>query len=190
MKEIIFAFFKTIAQKLSGRGLTKWPWVGKVYQILFRSFRPRGVIEVVIHNLRLRINAADPGIAPWLLMGKEFSPAEIKILEQCLKPGMAFVDVGANIGYFSLIAAKLVGSQGRVYAFEPNEENFNLLAQNIKLNNFSQVTAIKKGVSDRNGAAKLYLDLKNPCRHSLIPSETLPTTEIETVTLDSFFNNQ
>lgn len=190
MKKALFSLFRAVERQLGGRGLGDWPLVGAWYRALFRAVRPRGIVEVVTRSIRLRINAADPGIAPWLLMGKEFSPGEVRLLERTLKPGMIFVDVGANIGYFTLIAAKLVGFTGKVYAFEPDEDNFNLLYQNIKLNNFSQVVAIKRGVSDRNGQAKLYRDPNNPCRHSLAPNETAQVIEIATVTLDEFFADQ
>ena len=187
MKNILFSLFKTIGQKLSGRGLGNYSWVGAWYQALFRALRPRGIVEISFRDFRLRVNATDPGIAPWLLMGKEFSPAEVRLLERLLKPGMAFVDVGANIGYFSLLAAKLVGPAGRVYAFEPDEENFSLLQQNIELNNLHNIVAVKKGISDKIGQTILYRDLENPCRHSLAPKPNGETVMIETTTLDNFF---
>ena len=54
-----------------------------------------------------------------------------------LQRGDVFVDVGANIGYFSVLAACLVGEGGQVFAFEPDPDNFRLLRDNVALNGFS-----------------------------------------------------
>jgi len=73
-----------------------------------------------------------------------------------LKPGDAFVDVGANVGYFSLLAAKLVGPRGRVVAIEASPEVFKLLRRNLELNRAYNVRAVNVAISDREGRAQLY----------------------------------
>ena len=67
---------------------------------------------------------------------------------------------------------------------------FKLLSQNIELNNFFWVTAIKKGVADKNGHAKFYRDPNNPCRHSLTPNSYEDMVTVEVTTLDNFFAEQ
>jgi FkbM family methyltransferase len=68
-----------------------------------------------------------------------------------LKPGDLFVDVGANMGYFSLLASKLVGSEGRVLAFEPCLDNFVWLACNLQLNRADNVLTFSSALSDGSG---------------------------------------
>jgi FkbM family methyltransferase len=66
-------------------------------------------------------------------------PAVTRSVEAVLRPGMAFVDVGANVGYFSMLAASRVGPSGEVFAFEPSQTNVKLLHLNRVLNGFQNV---------------------------------------------------
>lgn len=68
-------------------------------------------------------------------------PSVVQGLEELVQPGWTAIDVGANIGYFTLLMAKRVGPQGKVIAFEPLAENFNILQENIKLNRHPNVVA-------------------------------------------------
>ena len=62
-----------------------------------------------------------------------------KIVENYVKEGDYVVDLGANIGYYTLIFAKLVGKKGKVFAFEPDKDNFRLLKKNIQTNCYSNI---------------------------------------------------
>jgi len=70
--------------------------------------------------------------------------------------GQTFVDVGAHIGYYTILASKIVGPKGKVLAFEPSSENLALLAKNVELNNCTNVTIYPYAASDRAGNSKLY----------------------------------
>ena len=70
---------------------------------------------------------------------------------QFLKPGMTFVDVGAHIGEYTLLAAKLVGTSGKVHAFEPQTSLFPLLNKNIEINEIEHVNLNQSALSDRVG---------------------------------------
>ena len=78
-----------------------------------------------------------------------WEPYETSLLLQLLKPGHVFVDVGANIGYFSLLAASLVGETGAVFAFEPDPQNFTLLQASAEHNGLAHiVTALQAGLGE------------------------------------------
>lgn len=169
--------------------MNKLPGVGKLYRFFYVKLKPSGIVQVFSEGHKIFIDSKDTGIAPFLLMGKPFAPDEIALLKKILKPGMVFVDIGANIGYFSLIASKLIGETGKVFSFEPDPDNFFLLEKNIKANNYKNIIAVKKAVADKIGKAKLYLDKENLCGHSLVSKEGNKFVETETITLDEFFRN-
>src|SRR5207302_7866683 len=67
-------------------------------------------------------------------------------LQQCLRPGMIFYDIGANIGFFSLLAARIVGKDGRVVAFEADPEIAARLREHVTRNNFPAISVEEKAV--------------------------------------------
>jgi hypothetical protein len=85
-----------------------------------------------------------------------WEPTETEYLLDNLGPGDTFVDIGANIGYFSVIAADLVEKEGRVYAFEPDDKNFALLEANLNLNGAANARAVNAAVSNVSCKATLY----------------------------------
>jgi len=96
-----------------------------------------------------------------------------------LQPGDVFVDVGANIGYFSLLAASRVGARGRVFAFEPDPDNFRLLEANAELNGSAGcVTAVQAALAETAGAGRLYLSRDNLGDHRVFagddPRDSVP----------------
>jgi FkbM family methyltransferase len=96
------------------------------------------------------------GIAREVCFTGRYGPQETRLLRHFLTPGMTFVDVGANWGYFTLLAASLVGPRGRVLALEPEPRLFGLLEQNLRLNDLEHVTAIRAAASDRRSNKILH----------------------------------
>lgn len=123
---------------------------------------------------------------------KSFDQQVIKAAKLHIKEGDVVVDVGANIGYYTLLFAKLVGPSGKVYAFEPHPENFQILKKNILENGYRNVILEKKAVSSKNGIEKLYIDKDMATRHSFLKSfvTTSKFVEVDTITLDSYFGKK
>ena len=94
-----------------------------------------------------------------------FEPETVALLRTLLALGDLFVDVGANIGYFSRLGATLVGPAGMVCAVEPEPENFASLAANTR--GLPQVLACQLALSDRDGVAQLLLS-SHASSHSLV----------------------
>ena len=92
---------------------------------------------------------------------------ETQLFLERLKPDSVFVDVGANIGYYTLIAASLIGEQGKIFSFEPDPENFYLLQRNLQHNHFSSVDAVDAALSDEDSIGKLYLNEDNYGDHQV-----------------------
>lgn len=95
-------------------------------------------------------------ITPAILQSHEYEPRTSDFIKRWLKPGQTFVDAGANIGYFTILASKIVGEDGRVYVFEPSISNFKVLKANIQLNKCSNITVINKALLDKAGQSRLY----------------------------------
>lgn len=111
----------------------------------------------------------------------------IQMLKEHLKKGDYFIDIGAHIGYFSLVAGRLVGAEGRVYAFEPEPNNFAQLLKNIEANGYNNIVPIQKAVSNITSICDLKLD-KNSCCNSLyLAPEQIGTIKVDATTLDEFF---
>lgn len=90
-----------------------------------------------------------------LIYCHHFEAHERKFLNKFLRPGDVFVDVGANIGLFTLIAAERVGPEGKVVAFEPTAKTFGRLVDNVRLNRLSNVECLKLALSDSQGQLQL-----------------------------------
>lgn len=80
-----------------------------------------------------------------------YEPGTLSLLRKLLREGSTFVDVGANVGAFSLSASDIVGAAGRIYAIEPSPCIYNALIKNIKLNNFTNIVPLLMAVSKING---------------------------------------
>ena len=91
-------------------------------------------------------------------------------LARMLGPGMAVLDVGANIGYYSIMMGKYVGDAGKIYAIEPAPFNYDLLNSNVRLNAMEGlVETFHMGMSDKRGTEQLYLSNKSNC-HTFVPN--------------------
>jgi len=103
-----------------------------------------------------------------LALNGEYEPVETKLILELVKPGAAILDIGANIGYYSLLFAKLTGPSGQVFAFEPDPYSYDLLQQNILENGYTNIFAFQLGVSDQNEELVLYRDPFNNLDHRVL----------------------
>ncbi len=148
-------------------------WMGKLLlrsPSSLRSLRDVPVLGDWIHRLSHRILPteekvwaqveAGPAQGLWLelkprtgrnYLRGEVEPAVQNILADWLRPGMVFYDLGANIGLFSLLAARIAGPSGQVFSFEPDAAVAERLRRNIARNAFSHVTVVNAGVWSATG---------------------------------------
>lgn len=119
-----------------------------------------------------------------------YEPFETELLKNQIGSGNTVLDIGANIGYYTLIFAKSVGSEGRVFAFEPDPTNFNLLKQNIALNGYQNVTLEQKAVYSANRTMELFLNEDNQSDHRIYQTKIhQPCVVVDAVSLDNYFRN-
>ena len=117
---------------------------------------------------------------------------DFKIIKNNVKDGDNVIDLGANIGYFTLILAKLVGPTGKVFAFEPDPRNLALLKKNVEYNNYKNVIIVPKAVSNVNDKCTLYTGQKTFGQNKIYKPKKTKTQKFipidsETVRLDDFF---
>lgn len=169
--------------------------------LAYRRVRPKGIVLIDVERNKMYVNADDVSIAPSLLMDGVWEKFKTELLKKIIKEGMVVVDIGANIGYYSLIAAKLVGKSGIVYAFEPEPSNYELLCKNIEVNNYTNVIPVRKAISDKNGKVNLWFEKERMVNPSFSKENVLDASkheslekggfiEVETISLDDFFENK
>jgi FkbM family methyltransferase len=88
------------------------------------------------------------------ILNGTYEREQTALFEQMLRPGDTVLDVGANVGYYTLLAAVLVGEHGRVHAFEPEPRNAGFLRRHAAINRCRNVTVQQAAVSDRAGTAR------------------------------------
>jgi len=163
-----------------GRLQFQYPWLGSLLRRVARSIASNeGVIANGVGK-GLLFNATG-GYAGYLLGTTEVE--EQQAFAGFLKPGGVFYDLGANIGFYSTLAGRLVGEMGAVYAFEPFPESAERARQNAARNGFAHVQIFELAVSDANGTANFAL-LDKSASHRINQEESGAGIEVRCVTLD------
>src|SRR5215469_1379591 len=91
-----------------------------------------------------------------------WEPELIELVSKTVKSGFNVVDVGAHIGYYSLLFSRLVGPTGHVIAFEPVPKNFEFLSENLELNTCTNVEPINRAVLDRSVQIRIEMPENDP----------------------------
>lgn len=107
-------------------------------------------VRLELPQFQLYVQAHDAAVGQPLRATQQYEPHVCTAIRSVLRPGMIFLDVGANIGFFTMFAASLVGSTGRVFAVEPFQSNLKLLYLNAQLNGFAHVTILPFAASDES----------------------------------------
>jgi FkbM family methyltransferase len=118
-----------------------------------------------------------------------YEPQISQLIQKHLKPNQVALDIGANIGYFSLLMAKQVGLKGTVVAFEPIPSVYNSLYQNLSLNHCLQVKAEQKAVADKVGEANMHFDEASPLSF-LSKLDNMGNLTVPVITIDDYLKTQ
>jgi FkbM family methyltransferase len=163
---------------------------------LLRKFRVQ-FVQVRVGKVKIWIDLRD-GLGEYWFVHQRYEPFETSLIEKLAKPGMFVLDVGANVGYYTVILASKVGRSGQVIAFEPDPDNLVLLRRNIQSNRLSNVVCEQAAVMSYEGEATLYRSSINYGDHRVFDSQDdrdfndgrpRSTVSIRTVSLDKYLRD-
>jgi FkbM family methyltransferase len=140
--------------------------------------------ELRIHGAVVALNPADPVVSGALTLGV-YERAETRFFRLACRPGMIFLDVGANVGYYTALAMHRVQASGAIVAMEPDPDSFSYLLKTVGLNGQTKVTCVRKAAAAETGEATLFVSRDNRGDNRLYPSH--PGTDsirVLTITVD------
>jgi FkbM family methyltransferase len=182
-----------------GRNLFRW-YLSKFplrdgkayfYERLHSFLRPADRYAVVRldQGFRMKLDLQDPEQLKVYFYGHYHERYEAGLVQRLLEDDDVFWDVGANVGYFTLVAATALANRGQIVAFEPGENAYARLMENISLNPYGNIKTFQVAVSDREGEAVLHVsgDIADSSA-SLYPAGQAQAQEevCRTVSLDHF----
>ena len=155
-------------------------------------FSEQDVAYIPMHGFELAVDALDFSVSQPLANGS-YEPHLRAFYEAQSKPGMTFIDVGAEIGLYSMPAAHLVGERGRVISFEPNSENCRLILLSAIKNRFKNVALFPLALSDTIGYHSFAMFLGS--NGGMLPSDEsvlndLNCTVVPTMRMDDFVHER
>lgn len=116
------------------------------------------------------------------ILNGTYEPEQTRLFRERLRPGDTVLDVGAHVGYYTLLSSVLVGERGAVWAFEPNPQNAAFLRRHVELNRLGNVQVTRAAVAEREGTARFDFGTGSGTGH-LAEGGAL---EVRTVRLDDF----
>jgi FkbM family methyltransferase len=205
--DISYCYRFFLQRKPDPKGLAYWKdqvntWQITVHELTYRFMYSEEALGVRERNHRAQridlggftmyVRPYDFAVGAVILAKGAWEPQVTREMRPLLRPGAVFVDVGANIGYFTLLAASLVGDRGQVVAFEPNPENRALLERSIQENGFTNTNLHPYAVDEVARTLQLYPTEASSlslvlaeCSSHAVPEKTQPRT-VQTVVLDDF----
>ena len=144
--------YRKFSKRLYGTGISKLSIVRCIHSIVLKNIEKPEFVTIFDYKLFLDRHDQD---AYSVILDSETK--ELQLLRNIIKEGDTVIDIGANIGFYTLLFRNIVGKKGRVIAFEPEPKNFSLLRKTIDTNNFENVIAYQMAVGSKNSKVKLLL---------------------------------
>ena len=188
--DLIGLVVRPLRRLLSGRRYTqRFPRAYALYTRLLGRVMPRSLSLLTIDGHRMYVDPRDRGVDLDLILTGDYEGSEKRLLLGMVGPGARVLEVGANIGDYTLALARACGETGRVYAFEPSPRIFAILEKNVRLNDLRNVVLVNKALTDRAGPVLLFEHADTSARSSLIPGLVrgrCEGTSVGATTLDGF----
>ncbi|MDD2665847.1 MAG: FkbM family methyltransferase [Methanocellales archaeon] len=181
--EVVIDIWRRVGVQFAGTWVSKIPGVSRLHTYLAASILNGKTHEVDGQKM---VAIFDPATKDLLYYTNNYEPLISSLFCSMLEEGMVVLDIGASLGYYTLLAAKRVGDKGEVIAFEPDPVAFCGLLENIRINGWKNVRAFQFAVSDSNGERKMG----NLTAHKsfAIKNNTIGIITVNTISLDSFLD--
>ena len=184
MKKKIHAIYKKFFKIFIGTNIGRYGIVRKLARFLSYNLKPDWV---EIEGEKMYLDKVD---ALSLSINGIHEKIITNLIKKEIHSGDVVLDIGAHIGYYTLQFANLVGPTGKVYAFEPEPKNFELLKKNVQINKHDNVVLIQKIVSDKDGIVEFFISKFDSIGNKLFKSnEAGSSIKIESTTLDEYFKD-
>ncbi len=155
-----------------------------------RKLAPPGItyVDVNVRGLKFPLCVdTNSNVGYRLFYYSEFEPGETRVIGSILSAGDVFVDVGANVGYYTVLGAKLVGLNGEVHAFEPSPDSIELLKKSVEASGLSNIFVNEIGLFDRKAELPIFLSSKNIGSNSFAEvAEQKGSAPAKVITLDAY----
>jgi FkbM family methyltransferase len=191
--KLLFTAFYNLAHFLKKHANIhkKVPYAMGIYNFLYSNLAPKNIELVEVLGQKMYLDLRDSIVAAHIYMEGVHEKGTTYLFKNIVNEGMVVVDIGAYIGYYTLLAADRVGQEGKVFAFEPCPYSYSLLVKNINVNGYNNVIPVQKAIVDRPGIADLFLDSENFGGHSLASTHNKKKSiTVETTSLNEFFKNK
>ena len=136
--------------------------LGKARMLFLRDVLRRRLVKRFVSAIGapMYVDLTDPGFSRTIFYRGVHEPLATEIVKRELMPGMTAIDIGANMGYYTLSEAQLVGDEGLVLAIEPVPTTFSILRKNVELNQLRNVRLFQVAIGDHDGIAEMYVTEK------------------------------
>ena len=196
-------FGKLVSMEMSLRGNKARAFVGRLLRKVWPNFRLSTFLlkaggnkqRIQVYGKWMYVDLWDSAVATNLFVNRVWEPEETDVILRLLRQGDVFVDIGANIGYFTLLASDAVGNAGKVFAFEPDPKNFRLLQKNVETNRCKNVQLEPKAIMEACKPLTLHLSKINFGDHRVYASNDdavynhgaqRSEVQVEGITLDGY----
>lgn len=132
----------------------------------------------------IKFNFSKSVLALNMFANKTYVQYDFDLLDRFLHKNETFIDIGANIGTFTLYAGKLVGNEGKVLSFEPHPKFYNFMIENIKLNEFKNIEYYNVGLSNEN--SELYFSANLDSMNHILTQQSNDSIKVKVDKLDDY----
>lgn len=181
MRKIAVVFYLRFIRLFSGSGLYRFSLIRSINKKLLGLIKSR---TAKVNGYTLELDHRD---SLNLSVCKAFEPFETEFFKKNVAEGNVVLDIGANVGYYTILFSRLTARSGKVYAFEPDRELFPILCRNIKNNSLLNAYPENAAVSDRSGRLKLFCSSDKGDQRVYDSNDNRSFYEVDSVSIDQYF---
>ncbi len=182
---IALSIYKFFAKQLKGTNISQNPTARKIINRLNSQLK---LEYVLIDEKKLFLDDTD---SLFLSAYGSHEKTITSLVKKEIKQGDTVLDIGAHIGYYTIIFSNLVGPKGHVYSFEPDPQNFSLLEKTVKENKLTNVHIFQNAVSDKNESVEFFQSNVDSIGNRMFDSnESGIKIQINSISLDKFFKDK